>query len=510
MARAGRKPFRLKHLKKLAVSPLAKTRLEWLLKSLFGECTVPEACQTLGINESRFHKLRSDWLQAIAASLEPGRPGRRAKAVSPEAVASTEEPSEALHWELIRGYEAAHRRASIPRGWQRGLACQAFLRRHECRVRWHAVELTRWATRRGVLVQETAAYLGISIRTLRDWRSRCWADAGQPKPRGRHAIRSSPEVRGQVLKVLHEAGPSTGLPTLRPLLAKVSRAELTRMLKRFRRVRRLRYGWGECRLTWHRVGAVWAMDFVLPTELVEDRFPGVLSVCDLSSRFQLLWEPMEGETAEVVMDALRTLFLRYGPPLVLKSDNGPAFIAETTATLLAEWRVTPLFSPVRQPHYNGTCERLNSTSRLLTAEQAARAGHPHYWTREDLQWARQWHNQVRRPVPLQGRTPAELWDPRVPLSAEQREVFLRTVECNRLAERALRGLAGDDPLEHAARAAIDRVAVRDALCVHGYLTITARKSRAVSPPAACASVPGMSSAGTLADPSRAVALLRGA
>jgi hypothetical protein len=84
MARAGRKPFRLKHLKKLAVSPLVKTRLEWLLKSLSGECTVPEACAALGINESRFHKLRSDWLQASAERLEPGRPGRRAQAKSPE------------------------------------------------------------------------------------------------------------------------------------------------------------------------------------------------------------------------------------------------------------------------------------------------------------------------------------------------------------------------------------------------------------------------------------------
>ena len=84
-ARVGRKPFRLKHLKRLAASPLARRRLEWLLKSLSGECTVPEACVALGINESRFHKLRGDWLQAAAESLEPGRPGRRPKRVSPEA-----------------------------------------------------------------------------------------------------------------------------------------------------------------------------------------------------------------------------------------------------------------------------------------------------------------------------------------------------------------------------------------------------------------------------------------
>jgi transposase InsO family protein len=383
------------------------------------------------------------------------------------------------------------------------------VRRHECRVRWHVVQLLRWAVGRGVLIHKTAVYLGISIRTLRHWRRHCRDDL-EPRPRGRPPVRSSQEVRGQVLKLLDAAGPSTALQTLRPLLPKVARAELARMLRRFRRVRRLRYGWGECRLTWHRVGAVWAMDFVLPTEAVEDRFPCVLSVCDLSSRFQLLWEPMEGETAEVVIAALRTLFQDYGPPLVLKSDNGSAFIAEVTAALLAEWDVVPLFSPVCQPHYNGTCERLNGTARVLTTEQASRAGHPHYWTREDLQWARLWHNEVRRPVPLKGCTPGELWNPRVPLSAEERGIFLRVVEANRLAERALHGYAANDPLDHRTRAAIDRVAVRDALCAHGYLTITARKSRAVSPPATCASELAACSAGMLAHPPFPAAILGGA
>ncbi len=102
MARVGRKPFGLRHLKKLAVSPLAKTRLEWLLKSLSGACTVPEACAALGITESRFHKLRGDWLQAAAQRLEPGRPGPRPEVVSAESeqVAALEERVRSLEVEL--------------------------------------------------------------------------------------------------------------------------------------------------------------------------------------------------------------------------------------------------------------------------------------------------------------------------------------------------------------------------------------------------------------------------
>jgi hypothetical protein len=116
MARVGRKPFRLKHLKRLAASPLAKARLEWLLKSLSGECTVPDACAALGINESRFHKLRGDWLQAAAACLEPGRAGRRPKAVSPEAqeVAALQDKLRAVEVELHASQVRAELAQALP------------------------------------------------------------------------------------------------------------------------------------------------------------------------------------------------------------------------------------------------------------------------------------------------------------------------------------------------------------------------------------------------------------
>lgn len=145
------------------------------------------------------------------------------------------------------------------------------------------------------------------------------------------------EVRQRILQVLNEAGPSSSVRTLQTLLPDVSRAELTRFLKRFRRVRRERYGWHGFRLTWRRPGAVWAMDFVLPSGPVDDRWNCVLSIDDQASRFQLVWNPKEAETAQVVVEALDTLFACYGPPLVLKSDNGPAFVAQATAALLAQW-----------------------------------------------------------------------------------------------------------------------------------------------------------------------------
>jgi hypothetical protein len=58
--------------------------LQTILKTLQGELTVPQACQVLGIGESRFHALRNQWLQEALDLLEPRPLGRPAQAVSPE------------------------------------------------------------------------------------------------------------------------------------------------------------------------------------------------------------------------------------------------------------------------------------------------------------------------------------------------------------------------------------------------------------------------------------------
>ena len=407
-----------------------------------------------------------------------------------------EELSEAAHWGLICQHGTVQHRGTVQHGWQRGLRIQASVREHERRVRERAAAMACWAMRSGARAVEVAACLRISPRTLRHWRSLSSHGGLKALRRGRPALCSPLGVRWEVLLAVSGAGRGSSVATVRKVVPKVSRAELTRTLKRCWRVWRLRYGWGGYRLTWQGVGSVWAMDFVLPSGPVDDLFPCVLSICDLPSRFQLLWRPMAAETAEVVVEALRGLFVLHGPPLVLKSDNGPPFIAETMAEFLAEWQVTSLFSPVCRPWYNGICERANGLLSVSTTGVAAAEGHPEFWTSANVERARHWHNEVRRPVVLEGRTPAEAWDGRVPLSSEERETFLRSVEARRLAERVQRGHAADEVLDHAALAAIDRVAVRDALCDLEYLKIRAKKSGKVlrskawpclgATPAACA------------------------
>ena len=84
MTRRGRKPLATRHVDSLCGSERAKLRLQTILKTLQGQLTVPEACQVLGICQSRFHALRNEWLQEALDLLEPRPLGRPAQVVSPE------------------------------------------------------------------------------------------------------------------------------------------------------------------------------------------------------------------------------------------------------------------------------------------------------------------------------------------------------------------------------------------------------------------------------------------
>jgi hypothetical protein len=82
--RTGRKPAGPQIAERLEGSPAAKQRLEVILETITGRLTVPQACQQLGIGESRFHALRNQTLQATLEALEPRPLGRPAKPTSPE------------------------------------------------------------------------------------------------------------------------------------------------------------------------------------------------------------------------------------------------------------------------------------------------------------------------------------------------------------------------------------------------------------------------------------------
>jgi hypothetical protein len=214
------------------------------------------------------------------------------------------------------------------------------------------------------------------------------------------------------------------------------------------------------------------MDFSQARSPVDGIYPYILAVRDLASHQQLVWQPVPNERAETVLPILLELFAQHGPPLVLKSDNGSAFIAEVARSALQLATVTQLFSPAAHPQYNGALERSNGTLKTYTHQHAIGEGHPFYWSSEDLEKARELANHISRPWGHRGPSPQQVWQERVPLTAEARAVFQFILAQQRQDAAADLRLDLHDELSHADRSRLDRLAISRTLEQLGYLSKT--------------------------------------
>jgi len=335
------------------------------------------------------------------------------------------------------------------------------------------------AARLGVACTDAAQRMTIAPRTLRYWQQRRRQGQLQPYPRGRPARRSPRPLRNQVVLLLCLTGPSVGIPTLQAFFSTMPRSELKDILRRFRRVWQYQNQRLIHRLRWHHPGTVWAVDHVQPDQPIDGIYPYAISVRDLASHYQLAWQPVPDVGAETTIAVLASLFWEHGPPLVLKSDNGSAFIAGDTGGLLAAWGILHLRNPRATPQYNGSCEAANGSHKKITEDQAALAAHPGRWTSYDLQQARMIRNQLGRPWDHRGPTPEDVWQSRQPITSTQRSDLNTTVDRYRQEERTRRGIPDEAILGGAAQASVDRVAISRALNKHGYLSVT---RRLITPP----------------------------
>lgn len=281
---------------------------------------------------------------------------------------------------------------------------------------------------------ELAAKLALPVRTLSYWQKHASEPARVRGPRPRLA---TPEQCTAVVATLIKLGPQTGLPTLRALHPELTRAQLHEILKDYRRNWREDHKYPMTRLCWTTPGNVWAVDFTKPKAPIDGIFERVLVVRDLASGVTLLTLPCHAEDSDTVRKGLQSLFERHGAPLVLKSDNGSAFIDERVQRLLAENSVLPLFSPPYWPRYNGACEKSIGWMKTRVRHLAELDLRPETWSSVDLQRARAIANEITRPWGHRGPTRAEVWNARQAIPDEQRtrlcELRDRCRE-NRLAE----------------------------------------------------------------------------
>ena len=356
-----------------------------------------------------------------------------------------------------------------PPSTRRGYARQRLAREHEWNLRGNIVELTRWTLNLGLSLPQTADLLHLAPRTLRDWCQDFRSKAPRIQLLGRRTARSSLADRTEVLDVLNELGPATSVATLRVCFPLMPRAELEDLVMRYRRVWRKRHQYMLHSLHWQRLGAVWAMDFSEAPRPIDGIYPYLLAVRDLASHQQLLWLPVHDMTADTAIEALRSLLVMHGAPLVLKADNGSAFIAEATRDFLLPFGLNLLFSPPHTPEYNGSIEAGIGSLKTRTERFATRAGHPAYWTSDDVAAARSEANATARPQGETGPTPDGLWQTRRQITTEERALFQAAV----LRQREQLGTKEDLSSKEERR--MQREAIRCALVEHSILLFSRRQ-----------------------------------
>lgn len=84
MAR-GRRPNGERLIENLSASADARRRMWLIVQSLTGGVSIQAACEELGICESRFHAMRSEYLESAVHLLEPKPTGRPSRELSEEA-----------------------------------------------------------------------------------------------------------------------------------------------------------------------------------------------------------------------------------------------------------------------------------------------------------------------------------------------------------------------------------------------------------------------------------------
>jgi transposase InsO family protein len=353
---------------------------------------------------------------------------------------------------------------------RRAFAGQRVQREQEQVVRRHVVDLSGRLVEKGWNWNETADLLGLAPRTLRDWRLDLNRNQLRAVALGRPTLGATREERNIVIRHVDEAGPGISLAALRLKFTEMSRAELDDILRRYRRVWRKRNRQPLHVLHWTQPGAVWAIDFHGPRPLIDGLNPYLLAVRDLASGHVLLWLPVGDVTADTVVRAMTELCTLHGAPLVLKSDNGSAFIAAELRQLAKNVGVKILYSPPRMPWYNGSIEATIGSLKIRTEAHAARHGHPGDWTCDDAAAARAEANAYPRPKGELGPSPNQLWNARSPISPQQRERFALEVEQRLPCIEAAHGW----PENENDQRALDREAISQALVELGYLFITRR------------------------------------
>jgi transposase InsO family protein len=352
----------------------------------------------------------------------------------------------------------------------RGFEAQRGRRETERLAKVAAVQFALWAkSEHGFSTRDSAVRLHLSKATLAEWIRGWKKDALALAPRGRPTVDSDRELRLAVLAIFNLCGPDVGMPTLRTFFPSMPWRELVDLANKYRAFHRNGERVLVHALTWNFAGAVWAMDYTVPPNVIEGVYTRILCVRDLASGNILAAVPSAHDDATTTIDVLRALFAEHGPPLCIKSDNGCHFIDAEVQRLLVDHRIVHLRSPIHTPTFNGSIEAGICTLKIRAHFEAARHNRPGEWTVDDVEGARLRGNELGRPHGRARGTPDAEWASREEIDEYLRRSFLDLISQYELEEARERGYQEGAPLGGDVRVSIGRAAISRALCQLGFV-----------------------------------------
>jgi transposase InsO family protein len=202
------------------------------------------------------------------------------------------------------------------------------------------------------------AALGLPYASFRRWQHRL--EQGQPalfKPGPQKvAPLKLEELRVDLCHLKHGHQRSRGVGRLyQQYQDQISRRDLQALTDTVRRELAHQHQAELRHITWQVPGLVWSLDDAELARFAHHQLH-LHQVQDLASRYK--FTPLVGERVlgETVAVHLEQLFLRHGPPLVLKRDKGSNLNQQAVDEVLARYLVIPLNSPPHYPPYNGGME----------------------------------------------------------------------------------------------------------------------------------------------------------
>jgi len=326
---------------------LARQRAQLIMQVRSGLLNAQEAARQLRISRKTYYKWERRALAAMVEALGNREHGRPPLRVDPE-----KEALQRQSQELQAQLQVMEQTVRI-RQWLE----QPDKKKNEV-AEMMVTTLTRLKRQVPWPYQRLCQSLALPYASFRRWKHRL--EGGQPalfKPGPKKmAPLNLEELHVHLCRLKHGRQRSRGIGRLyRHYQGQISRRDLQALTETVRREFTQQRQAELRRITWHVPGLVWSLDDTQLVRLASHKLH-LHQVQDLASRYK--FTPWVGERArgETVALRLEQLFLRHGPPLVLKRDNGSNLNHQAVDEVLTRYLVIPLNSPPHYPPYNGGME----------------------------------------------------------------------------------------------------------------------------------------------------------